>query len=171
MLLVLLNCLTESTFPSPSSYSNRIQPSYSPNSGEGETQVGGGGGGGGDPRATPPLPPLYETLVINRSGFLAQDWHWQNRSHSASPELPCMLSVSRLVVQILRRSSVGSLKIQCILDDQPEILIWHMKLFDYILLTLCQVDLLLQGGPHYDGTHCNQRLSIMNPQANACYPN
>ena len=28
VFLVLLNCLAESTFPSPSSYSNRIQPSY-----------------------------------------------------------------------------------------------------------------------------------------------
>ena len=59
MLLVLLNCLTESTFPSPSSYSNRIQPIIKKNSGGG----GGGGGvglklGGGDPRATPPPPSL-----------------------------------------------------------------------------------------------------------------
>ena len=54
MLLVLLNCLTESTFPSPSSYSNRIQP-YSSNSVGGETQVGGEGGGGEIPGPPPSL--------------------------------------------------------------------------------------------------------------------
>ena len=58
MLLVLLNCLTESTFPSPSSYSTY----YSPNSGGG-TQVGGGGGGGGG--GSQGHPPLYETLPVH----------------------------------------------------------------------------------------------------------
>ena len=45
VLLVLLNCLTESTFPSPSSYSNRII-----------TKIlrGGGGGGGGEIPGPPP---------------------------------------------------------------------------------------------------------------------
>ena len=62
MLLVLLNCLTESTFPSPSSYSNRIQPIIKKKIQIfflGETQVGGGRSQG--------HPPLYETLSI--SGF------------------------------------------------------------------------------------------------------
>ena len=58
VLLVLLNCLTESTFPSPSSYSNTsVLLKKIPQilwggggggggGGKGGTQVGGGGGGG-----------------------------------------------------------------------------------------------------------------------------
>ena len=53
--IVLANCLTESTFPSPSSYSNRIQI------------LGGGGGGGGGTQVggwrSQDHPPLYETLT------------------------------------------------------------------------------------------------------------
>ena len=65
VLLVLLNCLTESTFPSPSSNSNRIQPIIIINKkilqilgGGGRDSVGGGGGGGGGERSQghPPSP-------------------------------------------------------------------------------------------------------------------
>ena len=81
MLLVLLNCLTESTFPSPRSYSNRIQPSYyyyknKKNRGGGGGGGGGrlklrgrlkGGGGGGKIAGPPPIsmkPCIYTTPIV-----------------------------------------------------------------------------------------------------------
>ena len=55
VLLVLLNCLTESTFPSPSSEFKKFW------GGGGETQLGVG-----DPRATPPLYETLPTIYLHR---------------------------------------------------------------------------------------------------------
>ena len=56
MLLVLLNCLTESTFPSPST-------EFNPHITMLNSGVGGGGGGGGVEIPGPPPPPSMKPCI------------------------------------------------------------------------------------------------------------